>query len=143
MKSVAFERRVPFTPEQMFDLVADLDAYPRFVPNCADMSLTDMPGGDRLARMTVSFGPVQLAYTSRVRLDRAAGSIAAHAADGPFSALDSEWRFEPDGTGSRVRFAVAYEFANPLVAVVAEPAFAGKQEEIVEAFLAEAARRYG
>ena len=67
----------------------------------------------------------------------------AKAIDGPFAYLDSKWTFEPEGMGTRVRFDVDFKIANPLIAAVAEPAFAQKQGEIIEAFLNEADRRFG
>lgn len=97
----------------------------------------------RLARMTLSFGPVTQAYTSRVTLDPEARTIGAKAVDGPFRYLVSKWQFTPEGQGTRVRFDIDFKLSNPLVAAVAEPAFAVKQREIVEAFMAEADRRYG
>lgn len=139
----SFELVVPHAPEKMFALVADLDAYPRFVPNCLAMTVRPDAGGAQLARMTVSFGPMTRAYTSRVLADPEAGTIAAQAVDGPFSHLDSLWRFEPEGQGTRVRFEIDFSISNPLLAAVAEPAFSAKQDEIVRAFVDEAGRRYG
>jgi len=142
VKRIEFTRRVPYRPEQMFALVADLEAYPNFLPNCTEMAVHTTPGGVKQARMAIAFGPIAQAYTSEVRLDDAAGTISASAADGPFRRLESRWRFTPEGEGTRVDFEVEYEFANRLISAVAEPAFAAKQEAIVEAFLSEAKRRY-
>lgn len=141
----SFERHVPHTPQAMFALVSDLETYPRFIPNCRAMSVRPDPGsGDqtRLAHMTLSFGPVTQGYTSRVRLDPEALTIAASAIDGPFSHLESLWRFEPEEAGTRVRFEIDFKISNPLIAAVAEPAFLAKQEEIMLAFAQEADRRY-
>lgn len=142
-----YERHVPHLPERMFDIVADLEDYPRFIPNCSAMQVRPDPanaGKDtRLARMTVTFGPITQAYTSRVTLDRDEKTISAKALDGPFSYLDSVWRFEPEGQGTRVRFEIDFRISNPLIAAVAEPAFAAKQDEIMRAFSDEADRRFG
>jgi coenzyme Q-binding protein COQ10 len=141
-----FERHVPHLPERMFVLVADLESYPGFIPNCREMAVRPDPGGDpqvRLARMTLSFGPITQAYTSRVTIDETAHAIIAKAVDGPFAYLDSVWRFEPEGMGTRVTFEIDFKISNPLIAAVAEPAFAAKQEEIMRAFAEEADRRYG
>lgn len=144
MPHVTLERHVPHPPAAMFDLVADLESYPRFVPNCQAMDVRPGSAPDRrLARMTVRLGPLSDSYTSRVTLDREGGSIAAKALDGPFSHLDSEWRFEPEGEGTCVRFEIDFNISNPLIAAVAEPLFAAKQDEILDAFLREASRRYG
>lgn len=145
MPKLAFDRHVAHSPERMFALVADLASYPRFVPNCRSMQLQPDPGGDKavkFARMTLSFGPITQAYTSRVVSDVTAGAIDAKATDGPFAHLISRWRFMPEGSGTHVHFDIDFRISNPLVAAVAEPAFAAKQREIIDAFIAEADRRY-
>jgi Oligoketide cyclase/lipid transport protein len=142
-----YERHVPHLPERMFDIVADLEDYPRFIPNCSAMQVRPDPGAKdgnvRLAKMTIAFGPITQSYTSRVTLDRVAKTIRAKAVDGPFAFLDSVWTFEPEGQGTRVRFEIDFKISNPLIAAVAEPAFAAKQEEIMRAFCDEADRRFG
>jgi len=146
MPDLFFERHVPHLPERMFDLVSDLDRYPRFLPNVTGMTVRrddTMAGDVRYAKMTVRFGPVTQAYTSRVLADPVARTITATAVDGPFKYLDSKWSFEPEGEGTRVRFDIDFKIANPLLAAAAEPAFGAKQEEIIEAFVAEADRRFG
>ncbi|HEY4200259.1 MAG TPA: type II toxin-antitoxin system RatA family toxin [Devosiaceae bacterium] len=146
MPDLYFERHVPHLPERMFALVSDLSDYPRFIPNCTQMVVKKDPGGKgdvRFAKMTIQFGPVTQAYTSRVTLDPEAKTIAAKAVDGPFAYLDSMWRFEPEGMGTRVRFDINFKISNRLIAAVAEPAFAAKQDEIMNAFVEEADRRYG
>ncbi len=146
MPSLNFERHVPFSPDKMLALVADLEAYPRFVPNCTEMTVKpdrDRAGDAQLARMAIKFGPINQAYTSRVKVDPEAGTISATAIDGPFSHLDSVWRFTPEGEGTQINFDIDFGFSNPLIRAVADPAFAAKQREIIDAFVTEAARRYG
>ena len=143
MRHLTFERHVPHPPEAMYDLVADLEAYPRFIPNCTGMVVKpDRHSDARLARMTIAFGPITQAYTSRVTGERPR-LITAKAVDGPFSHLDSVWTFAPEGDGCTIGFAIDFQIANPLLRAVAEPAFAAKQDEIMDAFLREAERRYG
>jgi coenzyme Q-binding protein COQ10 len=143
MPDVFLERHVPHLPHLMFNLVADLQSYPRFVPNCSAMDVRPQPDGSQLARMTVQFGPFTQSYTSRVIADPKAMTISAKSSDGPFSYLDSTWSFEPEGEGTRIRFDIDFKIANPLLAAAAEPAFASKQDEIIDAFVDEAERRYG
>lgn len=146
MPDLYLERHVPHLADRMFDLVADLESYPRFIPNCSAMIVKKdfgAPGDVRFAKMTIRFGPVTQAYTSRVTLDREARTIAAKAVDGPFAYLSSQWTLEPEGQGTRVRFDIDFKISNPLIAAVAEPAFAAKQEEIINAFVEEADRRFG
>lgn len=142
MRHLSFERHVPHKPEAMFDLVADLESYPRFIPNCTAMEVRRDRDGAQLARITIAFGPITQSYTSRVESERPA-RISARAVDGPFSHLDSTWTFEPEGQGTCVRFTIDFQISNIVIRAVAEPAFAAKQTEIVEAFLSEAQRRYG
>ena len=146
MPDLFFERHVPHLVDRMFDLVNDLESYPRFIPNCKAMDVKRDSGavGDvRFAKMTIQFGPVTQAYTSRVEADRTDHTIIAKAVDGPFSYLDSKWTFEPEGAGTRIRFDIDFKISNPVIASVAEPAFAAKQDEIMDAFVDEAARRFG
>lgn len=142
-----FERHVPHLPQRMFEIVADLNDYPRFIPNCKAMEVRQDPAaGDAnvlLARMTLFFGPITQAYTSRVTVDPQALTIRAKAVDGPFAYLDSVWSFDQEGMGTRVRFEIDFKISNPFIATVAEPAFAAKQDEIMRAFSDEADRRYG
>ncbi|HWA17544.1 MAG TPA: SRPBCC family protein [Devosia sp.] len=140
------ERHVPHLPERMFDLVGDLESYPRFIPNCSDMQVKRDSGAEgdvRYARMTIKVGLLTQSYTSRVVADRNAMTISAKAIDGPFSYLDSKWTFEKEGEGTRVRFDIDFKISNPVIALAAEPAFAAKQDEIIDAFVDEAERRYG
>jgi coenzyme Q-binding protein COQ10 len=142
-----YERHVPHLPQRMYEIVADLEDYPRFVPNCRKMDVRPDPGATgedaRLAKMTLYFGPITQAYTSRVMLDPVAMTVRAKAVDGPFTYLDSLWSFESEGQGTRVRFEIDFKISNPFIAAVAEPAFAAKQEEIMRAFCDEADRRFG
>jgi coenzyme Q-binding protein COQ10 len=142
-----FEHHVSHLPQRMFEIVSDLSDYPRFIPNCKAMEVRPDPAANGanvlLAKMTLFFGPITQAYTSRVTIDPVALTIRAKAVDGPFAYLDSVWTFEPEGMGTRVRFEIDFKISNPFIAAVAEPAFAAKQEEIIRAFADEADRRFG
>jgi coenzyme Q-binding protein COQ10 len=145
MPKLQFDRHVAYSPAQMLALVSDLPSYPRFIPNCKSMDVKPdrMAADGWFARMTLSFGPITQAYTSRVTVDSEGQRINARATDGPFSHLVSQWRFTPEGSGTRIHFDIDFKISNPLVAAVAEPAFAAKQREIMDAFITEADRRYG
>lgn len=99
----------------MFDLVADLDSYPQFVPLCEKMvvrSRTPIEGGEIvMARMTVAYGFLRESFTSRVTLKPADLTIGTEGVEGPFSYLTNTWSFEPlDEDECQVRFAIDYEF---------------------------------
>ena len=140
-----FERHVPHTAAQMLALVADVERYPEFIPHCDRMEVrrsAEAPEKKFDARMHIRFGPIAQAYTSRITVDPDAQTLAARAVDGPFSHLDSIWRFAETASGTVITFDIDFKIANPLIRSVAEPAFAAKQEEIMDAFVAEAKRRY-
>lgn len=143
---LSFERTVPHSPARMLALVADVETYPRFIPHCERMEVKRdaiAPDTQFDARMHIRFGPIAQAYTSRIEVNREAMTLTANAIDGPFSHLHSVWRFEPMGEGAKIRFDIDFRIANVLIRSVAEPAFAAKQEEIIDAFVIEAGRRYG
>jgi len=143
MPQLEFTRKVAFSPDLMLKLVADLKSYPDFIPNCSGMGVRNGEDNCQLALMEISFGPILQSYTSRVDIDEKLLTISAEAIDGPFSHLISKWTFLPDGAGTKISFEIDFQIANPMIAAIAEPAFAKKQEEILDAFIDEAQRRYG
>ena len=145
MPQLKFSRTVPFSVEQMLKLVSDLNTYPDFVPNCSDMELSGEQGSPLSAcdaRMHVSFGPINQSYTSKVTIDHEAGTVVATSRENPFDYLDSKWQFTAREKGCAIKFEIDFSFSNRLIAAIAEPAFAGIQAEILDAFIAEAKRRY-
>src|SRR5689334_17384785 len=117
-------RRVQHGAEQMFDLVADVERYPEFVPLCHSLTVRQRtPKADGtevvIADMTVSFKLVKETFTSRVTLDRANLKILVEYLRGPFSNLENRWTFEPKGEGAcDVGFFIAYEFRSRMLAIL-------------------------
>ncbi|AVO44946.1 type II toxin-antitoxin system RatA family toxin [Phreatobacter cathodiphilus] len=143
------ERRVGHRPEQMFDLVADVDKYPLFVPLCEALKVRRrVNAGDDgieilVADMTVAYGPLRETFTSRVTLDRPRLHIVAEYIDGPFSRLENHWRFAADGEGTRVSFSIDYEFRSRALALVMGAVFDAAFRRFAEAFEARADAVYG
>ena len=108
----------------MFDLVADVERYPEFVPLCSALKIRQrMPKPDGtevlVADMTVSFKLVKESFTSRVTLDRANLNILVEYLQGPFSNLENRWTFEPKGDDvCDVGFFLAYEFKSRMLALL-------------------------
>jgi coenzyme Q-binding protein COQ10 len=115
-------RVVPYSAGLMFQVVADVEQYPQFLPWVA-------------ARMTVGFKGFRESYTSRVILDPAAGTIDVAQTDGPFRILENHWRFTPEGEGCRVDFSIEFEFRNPLLNAVAGAALGRVMMRMEEAFV--------
>ena len=118
MPSFRTTRRVPFTPRQMFELVADVARYPQFLPLCEALLVRKRERvGDTevlIADMTVGYKAVRETFTSRVVLEPAqlavhAGSVAEQPS-GPFRRLENRWSFAEAPGGCDVDFFVAYEF---------------------------------
>ncbi|MBX9588382.1 MAG: SRPBCC family protein [Hyphomonadaceae bacterium] len=122
MPSFRTTRQVPFTPRQMFDLVADVERYPEFLPMCEALAVRRREReGDvdiLIADMTVGYKAVHETFTSRVRLEPARHEVVAqgHAgAMGPFSRLENRWQFHPAPGGCEVAFFIAYEFKSTML----------------------------
>ena len=102
MPKFSSKRRVNHSASEMFDLVADIERYPEFVPLCSALKVRQRmakPDGTEVlvADMTVSFKLVKESFTSRVTLDRANLKILVEYLQGPFSNLENRWTFEPRG----------------------------------------------
>jgi len=124
MPRFSSKRRVRHTAPQMFDLVADVERYPEFVPLCQSLKIrqrTPQPDGTEVivADMTVSFKLVRESFTSRVTLDAANLKIMVEYLKGPFSNLENRWAFEPRSeTDCDVGFFLAYEFRSRMLAML-------------------------
>jgi coenzyme Q-binding protein COQ10 len=124
MPSFSNKRRVLHSAPEMFDLVADVERYPEFVPLCQSLKVrqrTPKPDGTEIvvADMTVSFNLVKQGFTSEVTLDRPNLKIAVRYLRGPFSNLENRWTFEPKGdNASDVGFFIAYEFKSRMLALL-------------------------
>ncbi|MBB4659669.1 SRPBCC family protein [Parvularcula dongshanensis] len=140
-------RALPYTPEQMFDLVADVRDYPRFIPwiealRVREEAVTDGTGR-LLADMVVGYKMFRETMRSEVRLDRGARTIGVDYVRGPLKRLTNDWRFEEDGAGCVVDFRIDFAFKNRLMEAAAGQLMQRGFLKLVEAFEAEAARRYG
>jgi coenzyme Q-binding protein COQ10 len=137
---------VPFTPEQMFDLVADVDDYPRFIPwieaiRIRDDQVTDGVG-QLTADMVVGWRMFRESFRSEVKLDRAAGTIDVHYIRGPLKRLTNDWVFEPAPGGCIVDFCIDFEFKNVLMQTLATQFIDKAFKRLSGAFIEEAHRRY-
>ena len=124
MPKFSSKRRVDHSASEMFDLVADVERYPEFVPLCSALKVRQRmvkPDGTEVlvADMTVSFKLVKESFTSRVTLDRAILKILVEYLQGPFSNLENRWTFEPKGESvCDVGFFLAYEFKSRMLALL-------------------------
>ncbi len=148
MPSFETTRRVPYTPAQMFDLVADVEQYPRFFPLCEGMRVRSRTAqGDAealVASMDIGYKAIRETVTSRVTLERAKTCVRVDFIDGPFRRLENRWRFtEAAGGGTDVHFFIAYEFKSLMLQMVVGALFDQAFRRCVSAFEARASEVYG
>jgi len=125
---------VPYSPERMFELVNDVDAYPRFLPWCRTARVLDS-GDDWLrARIEMAKGALHRSFTTRNELEYGR-RIRIRLEDGPFRRLAGVWTFEPvsDG-GCRVSLDLEFEFAGRLFSAMAGPIFNQIASTLVDSF---------
>ncbi|UTD29205.1 type II toxin-antitoxin system RatA family toxin [Bradyrhizobium sp. WD16] len=149
MPKFSNRRRVAHTAAQMFDLVADVERYPQFVPLCETLKVRSRSAGPDgtevvIADMTVSFKLVRERFTSRVTLDRPNLQVLVEYLQGPFSRLENRWSFEPQGEGAcTVNFFIAYEFKSRMLAMLMGAMFDAAFQRFAAAFERRADEIYG
>lgn len=140
-------RVLPYTPDQMYALVGDVAAYPRFLPWCAAArirSQTERPDSTVLeADLVISFKVFRETFGSRVTLWPATRVIDTEYLDGPFKYLKSQWRFSAHPAGCMVEFWVDFEFRNRILQSVIGLVFNEAMQRVVRAFEARAKALYG
>ncbi len=148
MPTFATVRHVAHSADEMFDLVADVERYPEFVPLCERLVLLKRGSEDGrdvlIADMTVGYKAFRETFTTRVALDRGAEKINVSYLTGPFRHLVAEWRFEADGReATRVHFTIDYEFRSRVLAALMGAVFDRAFRKFAEAFEARADAVYG
>lgn len=153
MPSFRTTRRVAHAPQEMFDLVADVERYPEFLPLCTGLRvLRRQPDGEEretlVAEMTIGYKAISERFTTTVKLDRAARDIHVSYVDGPFRYLENRWEFRPDparpeGGGCSVRFAIDYEFRSMALGLLMGAMFDRAFRRFTDAFESRADRVYG
>lgn len=124
---------LPYTPQQVFDLVADIQHYPDFLPWCLHTRILSRQENGCLATMTVGFGPFKETFTSRVTWDRP-HSITVQYERGPFKHLNNHWIFSQDPHGCLVDFSVDFEFESRILRAAIGMVFSEATRMMVSAF---------
>jgi coenzyme Q-binding protein COQ10 len=140
MSTFSSKRRVQHSANQMFDLVADVERYPEFVPLCQSLKVRHRtPAADGkevvVADMTVSFKLVRETFTSKVTLDRPNLKILVEYLRGPFSHMENRWTFEPKSDRAcDVGFFITYEFKSRMLAMLMGAMFDAAFQRFASAF---------
>jgi coenzyme Q-binding protein COQ10 len=147
--SFSTKRRVRHDAAQMFDLVADVEKYPQFVPLCQSLRVKDRTAKGEgvevlVADMTVAYKLVRETFTSRVTLDRPKLEILVEYLDGPFRRMENRWRFVPQGDDAcTVEFFIDYEFRSRMLAMLMGAMFDAAFRRFAVAFEKRADEIYG
>ncbi|WP_422369987.1 type II toxin-antitoxin system RatA family toxin [Hoeflea sp.] len=141
-------RTVPHSARQMFDLVADVERYPEFLPLCEALTIRSRKERDEktllVADMTVGYKAIRETFTSQVLLKVDDLAIDVKYLDGPFKYLTNEWRFvDREGGGSEVRFFIDYEFKSRMLGALMGAMFDRAFRMFAEAFEKRAREIYG
>ncbi|HET9818868.1 MAG TPA: type II toxin-antitoxin system RatA family toxin [Rhodanobacteraceae bacterium] len=133
---------VRFTPEQMFDLVNDVEAYPSRFAWCLGAQVSERDEGHVVARLDLRFAGVTQHFTTHNVLDRPS-TIAMQFVDGPFDWLHGVWSFKPLGSdGCKVALDLDFEVSNKLTGFAFGLGFRKLADRMVDDFCAEAKRAY-
>ena len=139
---------LPYSPEQMFDLVGDIESYPQFVPWItalktwnAQVALDGAMMVDAEAQVGFSF--LKEKFATRVRKDEATKTVSVALLYGPFRRLNNSWQFLPHPTGTQVEFIIDFEFKSRLLDGLLAANMHRAIEKLVACFEARAATLYG
>jgi coenzyme Q-binding protein COQ10 len=142
MPTHAEKRFLPYTPEQVFDLVADIERYPEFLPWCVGARIRERSDNVILGDLLIGWRMVREKFTSRVTLNRP-GRIDVEYAEGPFKYLKNHWLLERQPGGCLVDFYVDFEFRSRMLQSVFGALFNEAVKRMVSAFEKRAKELYG
>lgn len=135
---------VLYTPEQMYDLVNDVEAYPSFLPWCNGSKIISKSKNVIAASLDLAKCGICHTFSTRNKLIKDK-SITIEMIDGPFQYLEGYWRFEPFiyGTGCQIQLHINFDFSNIIIKIALEPIFTQILGSLVNAFYKRAQDIYG
>ena len=143
MATIRREARVPYTPEQMFVLVDDVEAYPEFLTWCEKGEIIERQDDEMHARLHLCVAGINHAFTTCNRR-QTNKMIEMRLLDGPFRHMEGFWRFDSlEDNECHVHFDLEFEFLNPLMSFTMGPIFTPIAESLVSAFHDRADEVYG
>ena len=136
-------RHLPYSPEQLFDMVADVARYDEFLPWVVAVRIRSSSEAETVADLVVGFNAFKERFTSRVTKQRP-GHITVDYIEGPLKYLKNEWRFDPaPGGGTKVFFSVDFAFKSRIFETLAGQMFDRALRRMTGAFESRAATLYG
>jgi len=134
---------VPYSAHEMYELVADIQSYPKFLPWCGGARVMSSVDDEVIASITIAYGGLHKAFTTRNLLQKDK-MMDMRMLDGPFSYLQGFWQFNAlDERESKILLDLEFEVANRLVGVVLTPVFSTIANQLVDSFHHRAVSLYG
>jgi len=150
MPSFKTTRHVRHSADDMFNLVADVERYPEFVPLCQTLRVRRRSSSDKgvevlLCDMAVGYRAIREKFTSRVTLNRPQLKVLVEYVEGPFSYLENTWNFHDEvrPPDSKIEFFISYEFRSRILAALMGSMFDVAFRKFAQAFEARADAVYG
>ena len=142
MTTHAEQRLIRHSPEQLFDLVADVRRYPEFLPWCLACRVRKQTDTALVADLMIGFQVFKEQFTSHVQMNRNELIIKVEYAEGPFKYLKNKWKFRKHPDGCMIDFYVDFEFKSRLLQTVIESLFTEAVKRMVRAFETRADQLY-
>lgn len=142
MKKIEKSALVPHTPEQMFILVDDIDAYSAFLPWCSQSEVVERTAAEVKGQLAISYGQLNKSFVTR-NLNTPHSQIEMQLVEGPFKHLKGLWLFTPLGNdGCKIELSMEFEFSNKLLDMTVGPVFGKLANSLVDAFTERATKIY-
>ncbi len=142
------ERILPYRPDQLFDLVGDVRAYPTFIPWISTIRTgPEQPRGEGVsvldAEASVGFSVIRERFATRIKRNAPEWVIEVKLISGPFKRLLNQWRFEPHPAGTKILFDIDFEFKSKLLDLMLRANFDYAVQRLIGCFEARAKALYG
>ena len=134
MQTVKVTRQSPFTAQQMFDLICDVDSYDQFIPHCTAARTRERTETDMLGDLAIGYKFLRETYTSKISMARDPLTVTVAQAKGPFRHLFNQWVFEDTESGCNVHFELQFDFAVPMLKKLIAPMMDRVVEKFIGAF---------
>lgn len=134
---------VPYSAHEMFELVADIPSYPKFLPWCGGARIVSAQGDEVIAAIDIAYGSVHKTFSTRNLMQRHK-MLEMQLIEGPFSHLQGFWRFDAlDEEACKISLDLQFEVANKLAGLVLTPVFSNIANQLVDSFHRRAIDLYG
>lgn len=133
---------VPYSPDQMYALVEDVEAYPEFLPEISRVRLLEKTEGVIAAELEVRKGPVREVFSTRNQR-QPPDYMSMELVKGPFRHLHGDWYFRPESQGTRVWFDLSFEVKGMALRMILEPVVGRMADKLVDRFHSRAINVYG